>query len=63
MKGAKKVIGKVRQDKPLKDLNRTEQPEDAMRREEGQHVRTGLEAISKQISELKSELKRDLKMT
>ena len=69
MKGANKGKGKGTQDKPGKDLNRAEQTEDDTR-EEGQYgddpapemVRTGFEAISKQISELKSELKQDLKM-
>lgn len=70
MKRVNKSKGKGMQDKPGKDLNRAEQPEDSMHGEEGQHgddsakgtVRMGLEAVSKQISELKSELKRDLKM-
>ena len=70
MKGAYK--GKVRgtQDKPAgKDLHRVEHVKDNMR-EEGQHGGDsttgtgcmGLEAISKQIGEFKSELKQDLKM-
>lgn len=70
MKGVNKSKGKGMQDKPGKDLNRTEQPKDGMRGEEGQHgddsamgmVHRGLEALSKHISELKSELKLDLKM-
>lgn len=58
MKGANKGKGKGTQDKPVKDLNCAEQPDDAMWGEEGQL----LEAISKQISKFKSELNQDLTM-
>ncbi|CAL8318217.1 unnamed protein product [Merluccius merluccius] len=69
MVGGKKGKGKGVQDTAENDSHRAERAEDDTRGEEGQHggdstpgaVRTGLEAISKQISELKSELKEDLK--
>lgn len=70
MMAGKKGRGKGAQDTAEKESHRAEQTEDDMRGDEGQHggdstpgaMRTGLETISKQISDLKSELKEDLKM-